>query len=73
MRLTFFTRIYNLFDIQNELQVYSDSGTADFTLSEYNRRRDGSPSIVNSLDEYYRNPSYYSAPRRIELGVSFYF
>ncbi|MGD8781014.1 MAG: TonB-dependent receptor [Ignavibacteria bacterium] len=72
-RLTLFTRIYNLFDIQNELQVYSDSGTADFTLEEYNRRNDGSPSIVNSLDEYYRNPSYYSAPRLIEIGASFYF
>jgi len=71
--LSFFTRIYNLFDIHNELQVYSDSGTADFTLEEYNRRNDGSPSIINSLDEYYRNPNYYSAPRRIEIGASFYF
>lgn len=72
-RITFFARVYNLFDILNELNVYSDTGTADFTLSEYNRRIDGTPSIINSLDEYYRDPSYYSAPRRIELGASIYF
>lgn len=74
LRFSIFTRIYNLFDIRNETNVYNDSGTADFTIDEFSRRNDGNPDyLVNSLDEFYRNPTYYSEPRRVELGVSFYF
>lgn len=73
MRLTIFTRVYNLFDIRNEVDVYTDTGTADYSLEEYQRRQQGNPPIVNSFTEYYRNPTYYSEPRRIEVGASFYF
>jgi outer membrane receptor protein involved in Fe transport len=72
-RLSFFARVYNLFDTQNQLNVYSDSGTADFTIEEYIRHRNNSPEIINSLNEYYRNPTYYSEPRRVELGLSIFF
>jgi len=69
-QLRLFARIYNLFDIANELQVYNDSGTADFTLAEHLRRQQDLPEIVNSLDRYYRNPTFYSEPRRVEIGLS---
>jgi hypothetical protein len=73
-RLSLFARVYNLFDISNENNVYNDSGTADFTEAEFNRRTDDYPdTFVNSLDEYYRNPTFYSEPRRIEIGASFFF
>lgn len=72
IKASFFCKIYNLFDVRNEMQVYNDSGTADFTLTEYLRRISGKPAIINSLDEYYRNPTFYSEPRRIELGFSLY-
>ncbi|MBN1300025.1 MAG: TonB-dependent receptor [Melioribacteraceae bacterium] len=70
LNLNIFARVYNLFDIENQVNVYNDSGTADFTLAEQLRRQDGSLELVNTLDEYYRNPTYYSEPRRIELGFS---
>jgi outer membrane receptor for ferrienterochelin and colicin len=73
LRLSLFARIYNIFDIKNQLNVYNDSGTADFTIDEYYRNRDDNPDIINSVDEYYRNPNYYSEPRRVELGLSIYF
>ncbi len=73
MKMTIFTRIYNVFDIRNEVNVYSDSGTADFTLTEYLRRQGGKPEIINTLDEYYRNPTFYSEPRRIEIGFTLNF
>jgi outer membrane receptor for ferrienterochelin and colicin len=73
-RLSLFTRIYNLFDIKNEVNVYYDSGTADFTNDEFLRRNDDNPDkLVNTLDEYYRNPTYYSEPRRVEVGATFFF
>ncbi len=74
LRFSLFARVYNLFDIRNQLNVYTDSGTADFTYEEYLRRNDGNPTtLVNSLDEYYRNPGWYSEPRRVEVGASLFF
>ena len=74
LRLSFFLRVYNLFDIRNQVNVYNDSGTADFTIEEFLRRNDGNPNfLVNSLDEFYRNPTFYSEPRRVEVGASFFF
>ncbi|MEP0861911.1 MAG: TonB-dependent receptor [Ignavibacterium sp.] len=73
MKISFFTRVYNLFDIQNQVNVYNDSGTADFTIDEYLRRREGNPELVNTLDEYYRNPTFYSEPRRMEVGATLFF
>ncbi|HEX2866610.1 MAG TPA: TonB-dependent receptor [Ignavibacteriales bacterium] len=72
-KLSFFARVYNLFDIKNQVGVYDDSGTADFTIDEYNYRLQNKPAIVNSLDEWFRNPAMYSEPRRVEFGASFFF
>ncbi len=73
-RLSLFARVYNLFDISNQLNVYNDSGTADFTMNEFLRRNDDNPDqLVNTLDEYYRDPGFYSEPRRVELGATIFF
>lgn len=73
-RLSLFARIYNLFDIRNEVNVYNDSGTADFTIDEFLRRNDDNPDkLVNTLDEFYRNPTFYSEPRRVEVGATIFF
>ena len=69
-RVTLFARIFNLFDVKNEVNVYTDSGTANFTLEEYLRQQQNLPALVNTLNEYYRIPYFYSQPRRIELGFS---
>ncbi len=72
-RLSLFLRINNLFDIKNQVNVYGDSGSADFTLSENLARDLKLPEYVNSISEYYRNPSFYSEPRRIEFGATLFF
>ena len=73
MRFSLFARIYNLFDIKNQVNVYNDSGTANFTIDEYNYAKRNGLALVNTLEQYYRNPTMYSEPRRIEIGASFYF
>jgi len=74
VRFSIFARIFNVFDIRNEINVYNDSGTADYTIEEFLRRNDDNPDrLVNSLTEFYRNPTFYSEPRRIELGASIFF
>lgn len=72
-KLSVFTRVYNVLGVENQVNIYSDSGTADFTIDEYNYRLRSTPEIVNTLDEFFRNPSFYSEPRRVEIGASFYF
>ena len=72
-KLSLFLRVNNLFDIKNQVNVYSDSGSADFTLSEYLDRNRNLPTYVNSLDEWYRVPTNYSEPRRIEFGATLFF
>jgi outer membrane receptor for ferrienterochelin and colicin len=73
-RLSVFLRIYNLLDIKNMLNVYNDSGVADYTSAEYQALTNGNPTkLVNTVQDYYNNPSFYSEPRRIEFGTTFYF
>lgn len=70
---TLFARVFNLFDIKNEVNVYTDSGTAEFTIEEYLRQEQDLPALVNTLNEYYRIPYFYSEPRRIEVGLTIQF
>lgn len=72
-RLSIFGRVYNVLDIKNEVGVYNDTGTADFTFEEFSRRNENNKPIVNTLDEYYRIPTFYSEPRRVEVGATFFF
>ena len=67
---TFFTRIFNLFDTQNEVNVYDDSGRAGYTTDKVNAEASNPPEYINSLDEWFTNATHYSEPRRIEFGLT---
>jgi outer membrane receptor protein involved in Fe transport len=66
-----FLKIYNLFDTANELDVFGDTGRAGYTL-ELTRAQEA-PRGVNTLQEYFTRPDFYSAPRQITLGASLNF
>ncbi|MEE2765009.1 MAG: TonB-dependent receptor [Candidatus Neomarinimicrobiota bacterium] len=61
--------IYNLFDVRNELTVYDDTGRATYSLLPTYTPQFSGPQL-NSLDQYLVQPSYYSMPRQIKVGVS---
>jgi len=74
--LSLFARIYNLFDTLNEYGVFNDSGRAGYTVDKlYAERNNAQANLrgINTLDEYFTNPQFYSEPRRIEFGVSYNF
>lgn len=73
LKFSVFTRVINLFDIKNQINVYDDTGRADYTIYELQARRNQQPELVNSLGEFFRNPTFYSQPRTIEIGISIYF
>lgn len=71
MNYNLFVKIYNLFDRKNELDVYSDTGRAGYSLvSQYIGER---RAIVNTLDEWLTRPDFYSEPRKILIGFDLEF
>ncbi len=67
MRATITLWIYNIFDIKNETDVYSDTGRATYTMEAMQ-----STLIrgINTADDYYTHPDWYSTPRQVKLGLS---
>ncbi len=69
--LSVFLKVYNVFDTANEVNVFSDTGRAGYTLEL--TRQQQAPRGVNTLPEYYSRPDFYSAPRQILLGAALSF
>ena len=69
-QLSVFLKIYNLFDTRNELEVFTDTGRATTSLAA---NYEGQPRGINTIEEYYRRPDFFSEPRRILLGAAFNF
>lgn len=68
LNFSVFMKIYNLFDTANELTVFDDTGSAGYTLDE--TRQQAAPRGVNTIQDYFTRPDFYSAPRQIILGAS---
>jgi outer membrane receptor protein involved in Fe transport len=79
MRLTAFLKVYNLFDTKNERYVYDDTGRAIYTLVAGQGTAQATDVLartvpgIHSADEYFVNPTYYSAPREVRVGASLEF
>ncbi|MGB6648435.1 MAG: TonB-dependent receptor [Bacteroidota bacterium] len=69
-QLSVFLKIYNLFDTRNELEVFTDTGRATSSLAA---NYEGQPRGINTIEEYYRRPDFFSEPRRILIGAAFNF
>ncbi len=70
--LSLFLRIYNLLDRLNELNVYSDTGRATYSLASLST---GGlrPQGINTYNQYITRPDFYSAPREVQVGFEFEF
>ena len=67
-KLSVFAKVYNLFDTENEQDVFGDTGRAGYSL-ELTRNQEA-PRGVNTIKEYYTRPDFYSAPRQVIIGAS---
>jgi outer membrane receptor protein involved in Fe transport len=70
LRFVAFARVFNLLDIRNESGVYDDTGRSGFTTDEARVALTSPRQRVNSLSQWFRQPAFYSEPRRIELGMN---
>jgi len=72
--LSIFLKIYNVFDTPNEINVYTDTGRAGYTLALTQAEQAAQPVRGdNTLQQYFSRPDFYSAPRQVEVGVSLTF
>jgi outer membrane receptor protein involved in Fe transport len=70
VNMQFFVKVYNVFDIKNEIEVFGDTGRAGYTLATI---YSGRPRGINTVEEYFKRPDFYSEPRQVIFGISFDF
>ena len=70
MQLNLFMNIYNLFDIQDQTAVYSDTGTAQYTTNINPSKISYDPRRISTVEDYVLQPGWYTAPRQIQLGFA---
>ena len=64
-----FALVYNLLDIRNEVNVNSATGRANYLLQQ-DINTAGTILGLNTLQQYINDPSSYSAPRQVRIGLS---
>jgi len=65
-----FVNVYNLLDTRDELQVWTDTGTADYTTTITPERVPYNPLRIGTVQSYITRPDWYTAPRWIQAGVA---
>ena len=83
--MSMFIQVDNLFDTENELYVYANSGRALYNIAQtlqpelladlHNRivRGDAGMVPLNAIDNYYADPGNISTPRLVRVGASIVF
>ncbi len=70
LRAMLFAYVYNVFDNRMPTSVFSDTGTPEYTTNPrpedvlYNSLR------IGTVEDLYKRPEWYIAPRQVQLGLS---
>jgi outer membrane receptor protein involved in Fe transport len=70
-QFSIFMKVFNLFDTLNELNVFGDTGRAGDTLEL--TRNQTPPRGVNTIQQFFTRPDFYSSPRQIVIGAEISF
>jgi len=68
--LNFFVTVYNLFDIRDQLSVYGDTGSARYTTFINSDVVSYDPVRIGTIEEYVKQPGWYTSPRQVQIGMS---
>ena len=66
--LSIFLKVYNLLDMDNPTNVYSDSGDPLFTFSQLEAEQMDPKLYYNTLDQLYTNPGFFWSQEELNLG-----
>lgn len=70
-RLSVFLNVYNVFDFDKPTNVYGDTGDPYYSFDLLQARRIDPTLYNNDLQDLYLNPTFFSEPRRVELGFTY--
>ena len=70
MYMDLFMNIYNVFDTRDETNVYTDTGTAEYTTNVKPDQILYNPNRVGTVEQWVIHPEWYTAPRQIQVGLS---
>ena len=70
LQLDLFVNVYNLLDTRDDTQVWTDTGTADYTTTITPERVPYNPVRIGTVQNYITRPDWYTAPRWIQAGVA---
>jgi hypothetical protein len=73
LSLGFFVNIYNLLDQRDEMAVYGDTGTAEYTTNADPSRVPYNSLRISTIEDYVLQPGWYTAPRQIQVGLTLSF
>jgi hypothetical protein len=68
-----FMNIYNLFDLRDETNVYTDTGTAQYTTTIDPSKIPYHSERVSTVEDYTVQRGWYTSPRQIHVGLMFGF
>jgi hypothetical protein len=68
-RFEVYMNVYNIFDARNQTTVYGDTGSADYTTNTDPSKIEYNASRISTVQDFVTQPSWYSAPRQVEMGV----
>jgi hypothetical protein len=72
LRVELFLNVYNLLDLRDNTNVYTDTGSADYTTTidpsslNYNSYN---PNRISTVEDFVLQPSWYTGPRQVQLGL----
>jgi outer membrane receptor protein involved in Fe transport len=66
-----FLKVYNVFDTPGEIDIFSDTGRAGYTLEL--TRAQQAPRGANTVQDFFMRPDFYLAPRQIVVGTTLSF
>ncbi len=73
IHLDVFVNVYNLLDQRDETQVRPDTGTADYTTTIDPSEIPFHENRISTVEDFITQPSWYTGPRQVQLGVQFGF
>ena len=65
-----FAYVYNLFDSRMATAVFSDTGSPDYTTDPRPENVVYNAARIGTVEDYYKRPEWFIAPRQIQLGLS---
>ena len=72
-QMNLFIKANNVFDVLNQYTVYDDSGSANYTRWQKIAEMQNTGEPINSISDWFQNETFFSNPRRIEIGITYAF